>query len=72
MHTRLLGALKCNAGAACFGKTVDVVSLDPERILDRTAHFLSPRLSAEDSRLEVNVIGSKPHFVESLADVSGI
>ena len=72
MHTALLAALEGNTGAARFSQSIDIVSLDAERLLDRLAHFLRPRLSSEDTCLEVEVIGSKTELSNGLADISSI
>ena len=50
MHAGLLLALEGHAGAGSLCKTVDIISLDSEALLDALAHLFGPGLRAENTR----------------------
>ena len=72
VHAGLRRALKADARARQLGQTVNIIRLNAQRVLDVLAHFLTPRLGAEDTGLERDLFGGQAHFLHGLADVSGI
>ena len=56
MHAGLFLALESDAGAGGLCEAVDVISFDPETLLDALAHFLGPRLCSENTGFEFVVL----------------
>ena len=67
MHACLLLALEGHAGAGGLCKTVDIISLDSEALLDALAHLLGPGLRAENTGLELVVFGLISALCQGLA-----
>ena len=56
VHAVLAGTLKSHAGTGDLGESVDVISLDPELVLDVMAHFLGPGFCAENTGFELDLV----------------
>ena len=71
MHTGLLAALEGHTGTACLCKTIDIVGLNAQFILNILPHLLTPCLRAEDTCFQLDLI-LQPSLMNALRQKSGI
>ena len=69
MHAVLLFALEGYSRPGCFGKAVDVVSLDAKGLFDLPAHLLGPGLGAEYACLKLVFFGLIALLLERFAQI---
>ena len=72
MHARLLFTLKGNAGPDDLRQAVDVIGGQSEHLLDLAAHFIRPRLRAENTCFELDIVLRVAVGVEHLGNMQGV
>ena len=68
----LLLTLEGDAGAGGLCEAVDVISFDPETLLDALAHFLGPGLCPENAGFEFVVLRLVAALRKGLTEICGI
>ena len=66
VHTAFILTFRRHAGTHYFRQSIDVVGIDPKSVLNLLSHLVCPRLCAEQTCLEIEVLFFEALFVHKL------